>query len=127
MKKKKFVCNEYNTRVTCICSSRTCYIFYRKVCIGELTEEKNDAGEFDWVIKIYWKEWSKVGEPFIPGIDTDLRLAEYVRAFLPVIVGQRKTQRVGQIYPEKWKDWVWIGMIGLNLWYVIMVYAVIIG
>lgn len=87
--KKKFIRNEYNTRIPCICSSRTCYIFYRKVCIGELTEERNDAGETDWVIKIYWKEWSKVGEPFIPGIDTDLHLNEYIRTFLPVIVEQR--------------------------------------
>ena len=59
------------------------------MCIGELTEERNDAGETDWVIKIYWKEWSKVGEPFIPGIDTDLHLNEYIRTFLPVIVEQR--------------------------------------
>lgn len=88
-KRRKVVKNEYNTRVPCICQSRTCYIFYRSTCIGELTEEKNDALEFDWVIKIYWDAWHAVGEPPIPGIDTDLRLPEYIRAFLPVIVEQR--------------------------------------
>lgn len=88
-KKKKFVQNEYNTRIPCICQRRTCYIIYREHCIGTLTEEKNDAGEFDWVITMDWEEWELTGEPSMPGINTDLRLKEYIRTFVPVIVEQR--------------------------------------
>lgn len=86
---KKIVYNEYNTRVPCICSSRTCYIIFKEICIGELIEERNDADEFDWVIKMYWDKWEEAGRPSMPGINTDLRLDEYVRSFLPVIVTQR--------------------------------------
>lgn len=85
----KFVQNRHNTRIACINQVRTCYIIFRKVCIGELSEERNDAGEFDWVIRIYWDKWEETGKYPIPGINTDLRLKEYIRTFVPVIVSQR--------------------------------------
>ena len=86
---KRSVKNDYNTRVPCICKVRTCYIFYRSKCIGEISEESNDALEKDWVIRIYWDVWEEVGCPAIPGCDTDLRLDEYIRVFLPTIIEQR--------------------------------------
>ena len=76
-------------RVPYICSVRSAYIVYDGHRVGLLSEERNDAGEFDWVIKVFWDEWKKEGEPDIPGIDVDLRLDEYIRQYVPVIVEQR--------------------------------------
>ena len=55
-------------------------MYHNGVCIGEITEETNDALETDYVFKIYWDKWESVGEPDIEGLDTDLRLKEYVRS-----------------------------------------------
>lgn len=76
-KVKKIVDNP--RRVENICFSRTCYIMYKTYCIGELTEESNDADEYDWVIKVYWDKWEEAGKPDIAGIDLDLRKEEYIR------------------------------------------------
>lgn len=55
MGKKKFVQNEYNTRISNICYVRSANMLYKGCVIGVVSEEKNDAGEFDWVIKMNWE------------------------------------------------------------------------
>ena len=52
MGKKKFVQNEYNTRISNICYVRSANMLYKGYVIGVVSEEKTDAGEFDWVIKM---------------------------------------------------------------------------
>ena len=76
-------------RVPCICEVRTANICYEGNVIGTLSEETNDAGEFDWVIKVNWDAWEKAGRPPISGIDETLRKDEYIRRFIPSIVEQR--------------------------------------
>lgn len=85
----KFCKNPRNTRVLGICKIRICWIVSNNIRIGTLSEEVNDAGEFDWVIRINWDAWEKAGKPNIPGVMDELRLDEYVRAMIPVIVSQR--------------------------------------
>ncbi len=75
--------------IDCICSIRTAYMMYKGYVIGSITEERNDAGEFDWVIKIDWDNWAKSGYPQVAGIDMDLRLDEYVRYYIPAFVEER--------------------------------------
>jgi hypothetical protein len=77
-----------NTRVACICEVRTANIVDNGRIIGTISEETNDAQEFDWVIKMDWKEFDRNPQS-IPGIDTDLRLDEYIRAYVPAIVDER--------------------------------------
>lgn len=81
--------NERNTRVPCISRVRTANMIYEGVVIGTLSEESNDAGEFDWVIKPDWENLKKVSPVQIPGIDMSLRKEEYIRRYVPVIVEQR--------------------------------------
>ena len=81
--------NERNTRVPCISRVRTANMIYEGVVIGTLSEESNDAGEFDWVIKPDWENLKKVSPVQIPGIDMSLRKDEYIRRYVPVIVEQR--------------------------------------
>ena len=88
--KKRVVKNRFNTRIPCICEVRTANIIAPgNHIIGTISEERNDAGESDWVIKVYWDEWEKAGSPHISGIDEDLRLDEYIRTFLPEFVVER--------------------------------------
>lgn len=89
MGKKKFVQNEYNTRISNICYVRSANMLYKGYVIGVVSEEKNDAGEFDWVIKMNWENWEKAGKPAVSGIDLDLRLDEYIRTFIPAFVTER--------------------------------------
>lgn len=89
MKKKRIVKNKYNTRIPCICSIRTANMIYNGYIIGTISEETNDAGEFDWVIKINWENWEKSGHPQVAGIDMDLRLDEYIRTYIPAFVEER--------------------------------------
>lgn len=90
MKELKFQRKPFNTRVACICRVRTAKIMYRGVEIGRISEERNDAGEFDWVIAIDWAKWEEMGRPPIAGINVDLRLKEYVRNnVIPSFVEQR--------------------------------------
>lgn len=85
-----YVKTQFNTRIPYICSVRTAYIKYQDTIIGTVSEETNDAGEFDWVIKLDWDAWELCGEPPIAGIDTDLRLDEYIRnGIIPSFVEQR--------------------------------------
>lgn len=85
----KVIKNKYNTRVKCISRIRTAYMLYRGNVIGTISEESNDAGEFDWVIKVDWEAWEKAGKVQISGIDMDLRLDEYVRSYIPAFVEGR--------------------------------------
>lgn len=78
-----------NTRIPCICEVRTAHMLYDGIVIGTVSEERNDAGEFDWVIKMDWKGWERAGEPPVAGIDLDLRLDEYIRTYVPAFVEQR--------------------------------------
>lgn len=64
-------------------------MIYNGVVIGTISEELNDAGETDWVIKVDWPNWEKAGKPHISGIDEDLRLDEYIRVYLPEFVNER--------------------------------------
>ena len=86
---KRLVKHSRNTRIPCICSVRTANMVYNGYIIGTISEEKNDAGEFDWVIKMNWENWEKSGHPMISGIDVDLRLDEYIRTYIPAFVTQR--------------------------------------
>lgn len=86
---KQIIKHEGNTRVPCICKVRTADMLYKGYVIGTISEEKNDAGEFDWVIRIDWKNWEKSGCPQVAGIDMDLRLSEYIRTYIPAFVEER--------------------------------------
>lgn len=87
--KPKTIKHARNTRVPCICEVRTANMIYNGYVIGTISEEKNDAGEFDWVIKMDWKNWEKSGGVQVAGINMDLRLDEYVRAYIPAFVEER--------------------------------------
>ena len=88
VRKPKLVKTKYNTRVPCICRIRSAKMIYKGRVIGIISEESNDAGEFDWVIKMDWKEWEK--DPIqVAGIDMDLRLDEYIRTYIPAFVEER--------------------------------------
>ncbi len=80
---------ELYTRIPGICQVRTANICYNHLVIGTLTEERNDAGEFDWVIAVDWDAWEKAGRPQISGIDDIHRQKEYIRRYIPAIVTQR--------------------------------------
>lgn len=87
---KKVVYSDKNTRIAYITRIRTAEIFFKDVCVGTISEESNDAGEFDWVIRPNWSVLDKL--PLyaqIEGIDPDLHLAEYVRRFVPIFVTNR--------------------------------------
>ena len=88
-KKPKLVKHAGNTRVPCICQIRTANMIYNRYRIGTISEEMNDAEETDWVIKIDWNNWEKSGYPQVAGIDMDLRLDEYIRAYVPAFVEER--------------------------------------
>lgn len=64
-------------------------MIYKGFVIGTISEERNDANEFDWVIKIDWPTWEKAGKPQVAGIDMDLRLEEYIRTYIPAFVEER--------------------------------------
>jgi hypothetical protein len=64
-------------------------MLYQGHCIGTISEERNDAGEFDWVIRMDWDEWEKAKAPLVAGIDSDLRLDEYIRSYVPAFVEER--------------------------------------
>lgn len=88
-RKPKIVKNKYNTRVPCISRVRTANMIYKGLIIGTISEESNDAGEFDWVIRMNWENWEKTGGIQVAGIDMDLRLDEYIRSYVPAFVEER--------------------------------------
>lgn len=87
--KPKIVEYTDDTRIPCICQVRTANMIYNGYVIGTISEERNDAEEFDWVIKMDWEEWEKSGSPQVAGIDTNLRLDEYIRTYIPAFVEER--------------------------------------
>lgn len=87
--KPKIVEYTDDTRIPCICQVRTANMIYNGYVIGTISEERNDADEFDWVIKMDWEEWEKSGSPQVAGIDTNLRLDEYIRTYIPSFVEER--------------------------------------
>lgn len=89
MTKRKVVKHARNTRIPCICEVRTANMIYHGYIIGTISEERNDAGEFDWVIRMNWENWEKSGKPHVSGIDEDLRLDEYIRTYIPAFVDER--------------------------------------
>jgi len=89
MTKRKIVKHSRNTRVPCICQVRTANMLFNGYVIGTISEEKNDADEYDWVIKMNWDNWIKAGKPHVSGIDEDLRLNEYIRTYIPEFVDER--------------------------------------
>ena len=105
---------ELYERVPNICTVRTANICFNNNVIGTLSEEKNDAGEFDWVIKIDWEAWEKAGRPQISGIDDINKQDEYIRRYIPAIVTQRtlpderdgireELERVGLAYNDRFE------------------------
>lgn len=87
-RKPKIVKWAANTRVPCICQVRTAKMMYDGVCIGTISEEQNDAGEFDWVIRPDYDALDK--HPIsITGINLDLHLDEYIRTYVPEFVDRR--------------------------------------
>lgn len=87
-KERKIIKHAKNMRISCICQVRTAKMMYDGVCIGTISEERNDAGEFDWVIKPDYEMLDK--HPIaIAGIDLDLRLPEYIRTYVPGFVKRR--------------------------------------
>ena len=102
---------EYNTRVPCACIVRTANICCDGKVIGTISEEKNDAGEFDWVIKVDWDAWEKAGRPPISGIDTSTRQEEYITQYDNDFVTERtvdgdhyKIQDKIEAVGLKWND-----------------------
>ena len=87
-RRKKLVKTPRNTRIGYINKIRTANIMLGDIVFGTISEESNDAGEFDWVIRIDWKVWDTMPQAF-PGVDVDLRLDEYIRTYIPVFVEQR--------------------------------------
>lgn len=86
---KQVIKHTGNTRIPCICKVRTADMLYNGYVIGTISEEKNDAGEFDWVIRVDWRNWEMSGCPQVAGIDMDLRLDEYIRTYVPAFVEER--------------------------------------
>jgi hypothetical protein len=80
---------DFNKHIPCISEVRTANMLYNGYVIGTISEERNDAGEFAWVIRMDWDTWLKAGHPQVSGIDMDLRLPEYVRRYIPAFVTER--------------------------------------
>ena len=78
-----------NSRVSNICRIRTARILSEGVEIGTISEESNDAGEYDWVIRPNWSNLSKVRPVQIAGIDMSLKKDEYIRRYIPAFVEER--------------------------------------
>ena len=86
---KQVIKHFYNTRVYRADIIRTANMIFENTIIGTISEEKNDAGEFDWVIRPNWENLEKVSPIQIAGIDMDLHLDEYIRRYIPAFVEER--------------------------------------
>lgn len=51
--------------------------------VGTLTRRMNDACEEEYVFRIDWDEWDRLGADDVPGLNMDSRKEEYVRPFTP--------------------------------------------
>lgn len=78
-----------NKRIGCVNIQRKAYIFYHdslntsvNKLIGEFFEQENDAGEVQYLFKIFQSNITEeeVYKICLPGIDLSLRLNEYVRS-----------------------------------------------
>lgn len=79
-----------NARIAVITRIRTAEIYFHDTCVGTISEESNDAGEFDWVICPNWNVLDQLPRyAQIEGIDCSLRLSEYVRSYVPAFVDNR--------------------------------------
>lgn len=58
-------------------------ILFKGQRVGTLTRYMNDACEEEYVFRIDWNEYDRVGATDIQGLDMSLRLDEYVRPFKP--------------------------------------------
>ena len=76
-------------RIHGICSTRTAYINVDGVTIAEISEERNDTDEFDWVIKLYYEVIDSLDNVLIDGWDLTLRKEEYIRKYVPEFVNRR--------------------------------------
>ena len=88
-RRKKLVKTPRNTRIGYINKIRTANIMLGDIVFGTISEESNDAGEFDWVIRPNWENLKKVSPIQIAGIDMDLHLDEYIRRYIPAFVEER--------------------------------------
>ena len=96
--------SDWTNRIECPSFFRICYMYQKWVCIGEIIEEANDALETDYVFKIYWDKWEEVGEPDIEGINTDLRLKEYIRSgIIPQFISIRVPPDGREDIPDRMK------------------------
>lgn len=86
---RKVIKHSGNTRIPCICQVRTANMVLDGIIIGTISEERNDADEFDWVIRPNWENLKKVRPIQIAGIDMDLKLDEYIRTYIPAFVEER--------------------------------------
>ncbi len=68
---------------------RKAYIFFNpfykpeiNMCVGEFIEQENDAGESQYLFRIYFDELPEevIKILYVPGIDISLRKKEYVRS-----------------------------------------------
>ncbi len=112
-RKPKLVRTKYNTRIPYINRIRSAKMIYNGRTIGVISEESNDAGEFDWVIRMNWEEWEK-DMVQVAGINMDLRLDEYIRTYIPAFVEERtlpdtrdglyeELERVGLNYNDRYE------------------------
>lgn len=97
-KNKYKIENIDTTRVPCICTVRRAHLIHKGVIIGTISEEVNDAGEFSWVIKLYWERLEDFPYINIPDVDMSLKKEEYIFSYIiPTFVKQR-------IYAEEGPD-----------------------
>lgn len=81
--------NPRTQRIDCITRIRSARIMLDGYEVGIISEETNDAGEFDWVIRPNYENIAKVRPFMFPGINLDLHKEEYIRRYVPVFVTQR--------------------------------------
>ena len=107
--------------IGCPTVERKAYIFFcdKKVnkCIGEFIEQENDAGETQWLFKMYWDQIDEYDIQMcsLPGIDLTLHSEVYVRSYdepyfmecctIPNGRGDLKwyLDRVGMTYNDKFE------------------------
>ena len=77
-------------RVPCITSVRRANICWQGTPIAIISEERNDAGETDWVIAPIWEEYDKYPNS-IAGTDKGTRKSEYIFGYgeIPGFINQR--------------------------------------
>jgi hypothetical protein len=80
---------EDHQRIHGICSIRTAYINVDNITIAEISEERNDEDEFDWVIKPYYDAIDSLKDISIEGCDLSIRKDEYIRRYVPSFVDRR--------------------------------------